>query len=105
MEPKDAYDAILRVLKAKPRQCSRHGVRLVYVQRLNPRLEQIEGGRSDVKATVSGLVPESDTLSSLIIGTAYSPQHGVGSYVHDRSSYAVPFSSRPKAVIENNVEA
>jgi hypothetical protein len=80
-------------------------MRLVYVQRLNPRLDEVEGGRSDVKATVSGLVPESDTLSSLIIGTAHSPQHRVGPYVHDRSSYAIPFSSRPKAVIKNNVEA
>jgi hypothetical protein len=80
-------------------------VRLVYVQRLDPCLEQVEGRRSDVQATVSGLVPESDTLSSLIIGTAYSPQHRVGPYVRDRSSYAIPFSSRPKAEIENYVEA
>ena len=105
MERKGSYDAILRVLMAKPRQCSRHRMRLVHVQWLNPRLEQVEGGRSDVKATVSGLVPESDTLPSLIIGTAYSPHHRVGPYVHDRSSYAIPFSSRPKAVIENDVDA
>lgn len=89
--------------KAAP-VCSRHRVRLVHVQRLNPRLEQVESGRSNIKASVGGLVPKRDALSGLVIGTACSPQHRGCPYVRDHSPHAIPFRPRPETVIENNVQ-
>ena len=53
---------------------------------------------------MSGLVPERDALSGLVIGTAYSPQHRDCPYVGDHSPHAIPFRPRPETVIENNVE-
>lgn len=103
-EPAPALSIDLLIREAAP-VCSCHRVRLVQVQRLNPCLEQVEGGRSDIEALVSGLVSNGDALSGLVIGTAYSPQHRGGPNAFDRSPHAIPFSPRPETVIENNVEA
>ena len=72
-----AVSVYLPIREAAP-VYSRHRVRLVRVQRLNPCLEQIEGGRSDIEAPVSGLVSKGDALSGLVIGAAYGPQHRGG---------------------------
>jgi len=79
-------------------------MRLVHIKRFKARLEQVEGGRSDIQATVSSLVSQGNALSGLVVGTAHRPQHRGSPDGYDRGPHAIPFSPRPETVVEHNVE-